>query len=521
MSPVAIIDVVIILGSLAAIVFTVIRHGLRRDVNFVVLALSIFTCVYGISLFIEWSKISIAFERLEDIVGATMPLWWAFVFYALRQELMRRALDESEQETQAANQQLRASNQQLGATNQQLQASEQQLRAFNQQLEASEKRFKQLFSEMTSGFALHEVICDDKGDPCDYRFIEVNPAFEKLTGLSRKDLIGKTVFEVIPETEGDWVEKLGRVAITGEPVHFENYSEPLGKHYEITAYSPDKGRFAVIFNNVTERKSLVIEREKLLKELNAKNKELQSIVYIASHDLRSPLVNIQGFSGELENFCGQLLDMVDQDKWDKEAVRKLIIDDVPCSLRFIRAGASKMEVLINGLLHLSRVGTAEMDIARLDANKIVAKAADAMRFQMQENNVSFTCDDLPNCLGDEPQVSQVFSNLIDNAMKYLNGDREGHIHVSGFKDGQMSVYCIEDNGIGIESEHQKKIFEIFHRLDPEGSVDGEGLGLTIVSRIIARQEGKVWLESEKGKGSKFFAALPNSQCFFSTSNLIC
>ncbi len=173
-----------------------------------------------------------------------------------------------------------------------------------------------------------------------------------------------------------------------------------------------------------------------------------------------------------------------------------------------------MEVLINGLLHLSRVGTAEMDIARLDANKIVAKAADAMRFQMQENNVSFTCDDLPNCLGDEPQVSQVFSNLIDNAMKYLDGDREGHIHVSGFKDGQMSVYCVEDNGIGIESEHQKKIFEIFHRLDPEGSVDGEGLGLTIVSRIIARQEGKVWLESEKGKGSKFFVALPNSLRIF-------
>ncbi|MBN2011316.1 PAS domain S-box protein [candidate division KSB1 bacterium] len=123
-----------------------------------------------------------------------------------------------------------------------------------QALKKREKEFRLLFSEMTSGVALHEIICNENGTPVDYRFLDVNPAFEKLTGLKKEQLVGKTVLNVMPGTEKHWIENYGRVALTGEPLHFENYSGELNKYYEVTAYSPQKGQFAVVFNDVTKNR---------------------------------------------------------------------------------------------------------------------------------------------------------------------------------------------------------------------------------------------------------------------------
>ena len=121
-------------------------------------------------------------------------------------------------------------------------------------LQNSERQFKLLFASMGSGFALHEIIVDDAGRPCDYRFLQVNPAFEALTGLQADALIGRTVREVLPQTESVWIERFGQVALTGEPVTFENYSGELGRHYQVTAYRPQPGQFAVLFNDITDLK---------------------------------------------------------------------------------------------------------------------------------------------------------------------------------------------------------------------------------------------------------------------------
>jgi PAS domain S-box-containing protein len=121
-------------------------------------------------------------------------------------------------------------------------------------LQESEKRFRLLFNEMLSGFALHEIICDESGQPVDYRFLEVNPAFERLTGLQKADLLGRTVLEVMPTTEPRWIETYGQVALTGVPIEFEEYSHPLCRWFEIKAYSPSPGQFAVLFKDTTARK---------------------------------------------------------------------------------------------------------------------------------------------------------------------------------------------------------------------------------------------------------------------------
>jgi PAS domain S-box-containing protein len=107
---------------------------------------------------------------------------------------------------------------------------------------------------MTEGFALHEIICDENGKPCDYRFLEINPSFERLTGLKREDVAGKLKSEVLPDDDPYWVEIYGAVALTGQPIHFENYSSALNRHYDVFAYCPAPRQFAVLFMNITERK---------------------------------------------------------------------------------------------------------------------------------------------------------------------------------------------------------------------------------------------------------------------------
>ncbi len=128
-----------------------------------------------------------------------------------------------------------------------------------QALRDSEQRYRLLFENMTSGFALHEIICDTQGHPMDYRYLELNPAFEKLTGVPASALLGKTVLEILPETEDYWIQSFGKVALTGEPMAYENYSKELGKYYDTWVFSPQKNQFAVIFSDVTERKQAEID----------------------------------------------------------------------------------------------------------------------------------------------------------------------------------------------------------------------------------------------------------------------
>ncbi len=121
-------------------------------------------------------------------------------------------------------------------------------------LRGSEKKYSSLFNSMLEGFALHEIICDAGGKPADYRFLDINPAFERLTGLKKADVVGKTVLTLLPETEHFWIENYGNVALTGEPVSFEHYTGTLKRHYQIIAFCPQKNQFAVIFTDITERK---------------------------------------------------------------------------------------------------------------------------------------------------------------------------------------------------------------------------------------------------------------------------
>jgi len=272
-------------------------------------------------------------------------------------------------------------------------------------------------------------------------------------------------------------------------------------------------RILLAIEDITDSLRAEQERERLLKTVAAKNQELQDIIYIASHDLKSPLVNILGFSGELLKDLEQLENLLGKDKLEeseKNAVENLVREEIPQEVKFISSGARMLKGLIDGMLQVSRIGSAEYTIGPMNMNELIKEVVDSIEFSIRDGGASVSVEELPNCLGDVSKTGQLFGNLINNALKYLDPGRKGVIRIRGRCENGRSEYCVEDNGIGIDPAHQQKVFEIFHRLNPSDDIGGEGLGLTIAVRILDQMDGTIRLESEPGKGSKFFVSLPSA-----------
>jgi len=380
-----------------------------------------------------------------------------------------------------------------------------------QALRKSEEQFRRLFENALFGVALHQMLLDDKGMPVDYVFLDANPAFERHTGLRPADLIGKRATEVFNHFEkAPFIEIYGNVAICEVPIVFEQYFENLSRHYNICAYPLGGNRFATVFEDITQRKNADAAREQLLKELRSKNEELQSIVFIASHDLHSPLVTIRGFAGELERSIQDVKTVLAEAVLSDDLRRRLsgpLDKDIPEALAFINKGNRKMDQLLNGLLRLSRIGTVELHTAPLNMNTLMAEIIGSPHYDLRRRQADIAVEgDLPACCGDATLITQVFANLIDNAVKYRHPDRPAVVRIRGRSEDGRSVYQVEDNGIGIAPEHKDKIFEIFHQLNPNAG--GEGLGLTIVRRILDRQDGKIWVDSRPQQGTIVSVSLP-------------
>jgi len=264
-------------------------------------------------------------------------------------------------------------------------------------------------------------------------------------------------------------------------------------------------QYIAIRTDISQRKQDEARLLQYAEEVEAKNKELETIVYVVSHDLRSPLLNVQGFGAALVRSCEEIKERIQRGEIEK--VEGVLKTEVPRALKYIEAGITKMDALLTGFLSFSRLGRVEVRIQPLEMGKLMAGVVQATKFQADQAGAVINVGDLPGCMGDATLVGQVFSNLVDNALKYRDESRGCEIHVTGKVENGSAIYEVRDNGIGIASEHQPKVFELFRRLDPKKSA-GEGLGLTIAQRAIERQHGRIWLDSRAGEGTTFFVALP-------------
>ncbi len=346
-----------------------------------------------------------------------------------------------------------------------------------------------------------------------------NQGAERVFGYSAQEAIGRSIDFLIPADRYDEERQIREKITRGKSVeHYETIRlHKSGRRIDISlSVSPIKDAAGKVLGgskiarDITSRKADQAKLSRYAEEVAEKNKELETVVYVASHDLRSPLVNIQGFSNELTRACesmkGRLADIPGNFAGKKELL-ELLSGDVSEALFFIQAGVAKMDKLLAGFLRFSRLGRAALTIESLDMNTMLLEVSQTIDFQLKQIGASLKIDTLPPCLGDATQINQVFSNLVDNALKYLDPARPGQIHVSGRVENGRATYAVEDNGIGIAAEYHSRVFEIFHRLDPSAS-SGEGLGLTIAQKILERHNGKIWVASEAGKGSTFFVSLP-------------
>ncbi|MGD9851028.1 MAG: ATP-binding protein [Nitrospirales bacterium] len=242
----------------------------------------------------------------------------------------------------------------------------------------------------------------------------------------------------------------------------------------------------------------------------ALQQDMETLVHVISHDLRAPIVTIQGFCQELTMVCDRLRSLFQEKPLLNEIggeIHPLISQDIPEAVHFIQAGADSISTVTSGLVRFIRLGQMNIEWEPLDINTVAVGIVTAMEFQMRKKGVVLHLGDLPPCMGDLVLITQVFSNLIDNALKYLDPHRPGEITIAGKAEKGWSIYSVTDNGIGIPIQHQKQVFQVFHRVDPKRE-GGDGLGLSIIQRILERHKGKIQLQSVPGEGSTFSIYLP-------------
>lgn len=384
------------------------------------------------------------------------------------------------------------------------------LKILYKKLQESEDKYRRLVENAT------DIIYRTDGEG---KFTYVNPVSLRFFGYTEKEFLGKHYLELFQEEfrnkarqfyatqffngqftsylEFPAVDKFGRKFWLGQNV------QPLFENGQIVG-------FQAVARDITDRvlaEQAMRKSEEEVRKLNAEleqrvaertaqlvdaNKELEAFSYSVSHDLRSPLLTINGFSQFLAQHLG--------DKLDEEGKR--LLDT-------IRINTKKMQDLISGMLALSQTNKSELQYSIIDMHALVEEVYQQAATTEAREKISFTIGSLPYARGDERLLRQVWSNLLSNAIKFTLQREVRRIEVGGYSEKNKNIYFVKDTGAGFDMKKADKLFGVFQRLHPKEEFEGTGVGLSIVRRVIHRHNGHVWAEGAVGKGATFYFSLPN------------
>ncbi len=324
----------------------------------------------------------------------------------------------------------------------------------------------------------------------------------EILGYKEEELIGRNWFDtLVPQRIRGEIRGVFGKLMAGDIEPVEYYENPVltkdGEErliaFHNTVIRDQNGQIeGVLFSgeDITERKQAEEERGRLLQELRDKNTELERFTYTVSHDLRSPLITVQGFIEMLRE---------DLERNEKEKVES--------DLKFIENGTAKLEHLLNDTLRLSRIGRMVNPPEDVPFGELVQEAQVQTGAQIKSSGVEISvAEDFPAVHVDRMRIVEVLVNLMTNSINYMGEQPHPKIDIGYRVDDEETVFFVRDNGIGIDKSQHEKVFELFYTVDKSGK--GTGAGLTIVKRIIEVHNGKVWIESEKGKGCTVCFTLP-------------
>ncbi len=350
-------------------------------------------------------------------------------------------------------------------------------------LRESEQRYRSLFNGMSEGFALHEIICNDRGEPCDYRFLDINPVFEDLTGLKRQSILGKTMTSVLPSEDPHWIKAYGQVALTGQPVHFEHYSPAFKRHYEVFAYCPKLGQFAVVFTDVTERKRIVEQLHQAKAAAEEANQAKDHFIAVLSHELRTPLTPVL-----------TTLQMMEKDD-------RLPVEDRE-SLSMVRRNVELETRLIDDLLDLTRIsrGKVELHLSIVNLHETLRHAIQICDSDIRSKQLKLILQRKArdhHVQGDAARLQQILWNLLKNAIKFTPSGGTISLRTENRTPGRISV-TIADSGVGIEPDRLACIFDAFEQGGKHVTrmFGGLGLGLAICKGLVNLHGGTLAADSE-------------------------
>jgi PAS domain S-box-containing protein len=363
-------------------------------------------------------------------------------------------------------------------------------------LRESEQRYRSLFDGVPIG--LYRTTPDGQ-------FLDANPALVRMLGYSDSaELRATNAADLYLSAEE---RRRWRNALEHE-ITARDYEMAVRRRDGVVIWVRDNGRavrdpngrvlyFEGSLEDISDRKQAQESLARYAQELERSNQELEQFAYVASHDLQEPLRMVASYM--------QLLQRRYQGKLDHDA------DEF---IAFAVDGATRMQRLINDLLSYSRVRTRGKDLVTVSSEAALAQALDNLSLFIEDNRARVTHDPLPAVLADEGQLVQVFQNLITNAVKF-HGEAAPEVHIAARRVAEsdkgstpMWQFAVRDNGIGIEPQYFDRIFVIFQRLHTRAENPGTGIGLAICKKIVERHGGRIWLESQPGRGTTFFFTLP-------------
>jgi len=355
-------------------------------------------------------------------------------------------------------------------------------------LRESEERFRNIVEGSQAGYCF----IDKSG-----RFQHCNDAWLRMHGYaSRDEVVGQHFTLTQAEANKEQAERNFKNLLEGEPIpsgeSISRCKDGCIAYHTFSANPVVKGGEVVgaelFFIDISKRK----QAEEKLRNIN---EELKSFSHIVSHDLKTPIVFIQGFSSFLLEGYG--------DKMDEKG---------RMCLERIQANANRMEALISDLLALSRIGKVVSTFEEVSFSEIVENVLSNLQDRLNETGVEVILEDhFPSVYCDGERIYQVLDNLLVNAIKFRDRTKSPKIQIGHEDKEEFHQFFVRDNGIGIDAKHHVRVFERFHRLRETNDVEGTGLGLSIVERIVNNHGGKIWVESERGAGSTFYFTIPSGE----------